>query len=388
MDFETQIPEWQNEGTEPSENLKTNGFKEGYKPPAGIFNWFWSKISKAIAEIQNNLSNVDNTKDSEKAVKFASEAGIGRKLKYALTVRFKGGRTEGTDLWTFNGETSKSINITPEKIGARPTEKPNIVVNAVREETDEKEIYTATDSNITELYNGLEITIIPNETNMNLSPRLKINDFEDKAIRLALSFNCAATNALKTNFIQANRPITLKYHSELNLGIQGQGAWIFCDRQKTSAQDLYGSVPIESGGTGADTAEEALENLGVANYMVESGFANSTAGAKIVYYEKFSNGIIKVYTQIRCDKLATGYTAAGTFNFNDVGMLSNSLICCTASLNTGDAGETHNRPLTADYVFRPNSAPQRIQAVVFTTDASLLTDEYYYADLNIIGKWK
>ena len=274
MKFETQIPEWKNEGTEPSDTLKTNGFKEGYKPPAGIFNWFWSIITKAIAEIQANLSNVDNTKDSEKSVNFASEAGIGRKLKYALTVRFKGGDTEGTDKWTFDGSTSRSVNITPDKIGARPTNKPNIVINAVRGQSEDgTEIYTATNSNITELYNGLEITIIPNESNETLSPRLKINDFEDNAIRLALSFNCAATNALKSKFFQAGRPITLKYHSELNLGIQGQGAWIFADRLKVSAQDLYGSVPVESGGTGASTEENARKNLGVAPAIESEDFA-------------------------------------------------------------------------------------------------------------------
>lgn len=279
MEFNTQLPEWKNEGTEPSDNLKTNGFKEGYKPPAGIFNYLWASLTKAIKEIQTKLANVDETADSEKSVKFASEAGIGRKVKYALTVRFKGGDTEGTDKWTFDGSTSRSVNITPEKIGARPIDTPNIVVNAVREETDDgKEIYVVEDSNITELYNGLEITVIPNENNITLSPRLKINDFEDKGIRLALSFNCAATNTLKTNFISAGRPITLKYHSELNLGIQGQGAWLFADRIKTSAQDLYGSVPVAGGGTGADTAEEARANLG-AQSKITCGTAEPTGGA-------------------------------------------------------------------------------------------------------------
>lgn len=290
MEFNTKIPEWKNEGTEPSENLKTNGFKQGYKPPAGVFNWFWSKISKAITEIQTNLINVDNTKDSEKSVKFASEAGIGRKVANALTVRFKGGDTEGTDKWTFDGSTSRSVNITPEKIGARPTDKPSIVVSAVREETaDGKEIYIVSDSNITELYNGLEITIIPSATNTTNQPRLKINDLEDKGIRLPLSFNCAATDTVKANYFKDGRPITLKYHSELNLGIQGQGAWLFADRQKTSAQDLYGDVPIESGGTGASTAEEALENFGVNDYIVEQ----ATDG--FWTYRKWASGIAECW---------------------------------------------------------------------------------------------
>lgn len=264
MEFKNTIPEWENEGTPPPEDLRTNGFDGGDKPPAAWLNWLTSLVAKCVNEIQSNLSKVDNTSDSEKKVSFASEAKQARELQHSIEIHLDGGRTEGTDLFTFDGSTSRSVNITPEKINARPTEKPNIVVNAVREETDDgKEIYTATDSNIKELYNGLEVTIIPNENNANLSPRLNINNLGDKAIRLPLSFNCAATNALTTNFIQANRPITLKYHSTLNLGTQGQGAWIFADRQKTSAQDLYGDVPIEGGGTGASTAEDARENLDV-----------------------------------------------------------------------------------------------------------------------------
>lgn len=278
MDFNNNLPDWGNEGAEPSTELKSRGFEAGYKPPAGVFNWFFANIIKTIKEIQSGLSNVNNTSDTDKYVKFASEAGVGRKVENALTVRFNGGDTENTDKWTFDGSTSRSVNITPKKIGARPTEKPNIIVNAIRAITDDgKEIYTATDSNITELYDGLEITVIPNETNESLQPRLAINELGDKGIRLALSFNCAATNALKANFIQANRPITFKYHANCNLGIQGQGAWIFADRLKTSAQDLYGSVPVASGGTGASTAEEARENLGVQS-KITYGTAEPSGG--------------------------------------------------------------------------------------------------------------
>ena len=91
MNFDNQIPEWKNAGTEPSTDLKNNGFSAGFKPPAGIFNWFWSKVTKAINELQAKLSDhadnkenphnvttkqlgldkVNNTADSEKSVKFA-----------------------------------------------------------------------------------------------------------------------------------------------------------------------------------------------------------------------------------------------------------------------------------------------------------------------------
>lgn len=78
---------------------------------------FLSKITPAWL----GLGNVQNTADSEKYVAFASRSGEADKVKYGLTIRFKGGRTEGTDMWTFNGATSRSINITPAKIGAVAT---------------------------------------------------------------------------------------------------------------------------------------------------------------------------------------------------------------------------------------------------------------------------
>lgn len=71
-----------------------------------------------VTAAQLGLDKVNNTPDSEKNVAFASEAAAARKVNYGLIVRLKGGQTEGTDMWTYNGSTSKSINITPVKIGA------------------------------------------------------------------------------------------------------------------------------------------------------------------------------------------------------------------------------------------------------------------------------
>ena len=58
MSYMNTIPEWQNEGTEPSEELQTSGFQGGYKPPAGIFNWFWHKVTACINELQTRLEEM------------------------------------------------------------------------------------------------------------------------------------------------------------------------------------------------------------------------------------------------------------------------------------------------------------------------------------------
>ena len=62
------------------------------------------------------------TPDTEKHVAYAQRAGSADKTQAALTVRVNGGRTEGSDMWTFDGSTSRSINITAEKVGALPAD--------------------------------------------------------------------------------------------------------------------------------------------------------------------------------------------------------------------------------------------------------------------------
>lgn len=270
MEFNNNIPDWVNEGTEPSDDLKTNGFKSGYKPPAGVFNWLFSLLSKAINEIQQNLSNVDNTKDSEKSVNFASEAGIGRKLKYALTVRFKGGDTEGTDKWTFDGSTSRSINITPDKIGAANADEGVKLVPAY---STDGEVYTATVDSVTELYNGLEITIIPNMTSTKSAVQFNLNGLGAKNLRVKIdgynSGNSGTISALAT-WIGENYPLTIRYVEKFDM-------WQTVDFSRQSASGIYGTIKVEGGGTGADTAEEARANLG-AQSIITSGTAEPTGG--------------------------------------------------------------------------------------------------------------
>ena len=117
MNFENNTPEWTKEGLEPSDEIKNKGFAPGYKPPATFFNWFWNSVSKNLAEIKSKLSNVDNTADSEKTVKRAGTAGTADKTAQKLTVQLNGGTTEGTDKFTFDGSTAKSVNVTKDGIG-------------------------------------------------------------------------------------------------------------------------------------------------------------------------------------------------------------------------------------------------------------------------------
>lgn len=64
------------------------------------------------------LGNVDNTADNDKYVAYAQRAGEADKVPNTLTIRLNGGRTEGSNMWTFDGSTGRTVNITPAKVGA------------------------------------------------------------------------------------------------------------------------------------------------------------------------------------------------------------------------------------------------------------------------------
>lgn len=56
--YDDQIPDWTNEGTEPADSVKNEGFKAGYKPPAAYFNWFWSHTLKWLTDLRTKLSSL------------------------------------------------------------------------------------------------------------------------------------------------------------------------------------------------------------------------------------------------------------------------------------------------------------------------------------------
>ena len=62
IEFTNKPIKWTNEGTAPSEDLKTNGFQAGYKPPAAVFNNQWHTTGKCIDELQTKLSSTDDKK--------------------------------------------------------------------------------------------------------------------------------------------------------------------------------------------------------------------------------------------------------------------------------------------------------------------------------------
>lgn len=123
--------------------------------------------------------------------------------------------------------------------------------------------YTVTVPGVTELKHGMHIVISPSRNSASTSITLDVNGLGAKYVRLPLSFNnVAATMPKMATYYSVGKPLHLWYDESY-----AHGQWKVFGKNKTSAQDLYGTVPVESGGTGATTAEDALETLGAVSLI-------------------------------------------------------------------------------------------------------------------------
>lgn len=184
--------------------------------------------------------------------------------------------------------------------------------------------YTATVSNITELTNGLTITIIPNRDSASTSITLNVNGLGAKSIVIPLSTNTGTSVAPKdTTFIVANRPLTLQYDS----GYSTYGGWRTLGKQKTSAGDLYGTVPIESGGTGATNAADARTNLGITAENIGASPSSHTQSASTI-----TSGVFQSQVKANTDAEKTLTTA----QLRNIYAGTDDMIAGTTALATGE----------------------------------------------------
>lgn len=113
--------------------------------------------------------------------------------------------------------------------------------------------YTATVPGITALKAGVSFIMVPHVTSATNQPTLDVNGLGAKNLRQPLTSNTGATTtAAMDTWLTAGKPIRVSYDGTL---------WK-TDIPRPSATYLYGKVPVTSGGTGADNAEEARANLG------------------------------------------------------------------------------------------------------------------------------
>lgn len=139
--------------------------------------------------------------------------------------------------------------------------------------------YTGTIANMTALTAGKIITVIPDMTSTSTAAKLNINSLGAKTMKQSVTYSSSITLApANAGWMVANKPITLQY----------DGTYWRTLAPRTNANDIYGTVKVEDGGTGADNAAEALTNLGITYGTADltAGTSSLATGAIYLVYEE------------------------------------------------------------------------------------------------------
>lgn len=114
--------------------------------------------------------------------------------------------------------------------------------------------FTATVPGITAMKAGIAFVLIPHTTSTSTTPTLNVNELGHYGIRRRLSnVSTAPQPGYSNSWLAAGKPVLLIFDGTY---------WIVDSQARPASADLSGTVPIEKGGTGAETAAKALTNLG------------------------------------------------------------------------------------------------------------------------------
>lgn len=114
--------------------------------------------------------------------------------------------------------------------------------------------YTATVPGITALTSGVSFIMVPHVVSASTTPTLNVNSLGAKNIKRRLSsISTSVQSGYSNTWLAKGTPFRVTYD-----GTQ----WIVEGLTKPAVADLYGTLSIEKGGTGATTATGALTNLG------------------------------------------------------------------------------------------------------------------------------
>lgn len=194
--------------------------------------------------------------------------------------------------------------------------------SSVVEATSEDGIaYSATVPGVTELYAGLEITIIPQVESTSETITLDVNGLGAKSVRLPLSSNTTTlVMPEQPDYYTAGRPVKLRYDA---MWLNNKGAWVAAERQRTSGSDLYGSVVTATfanlmvdGWSGDTVIQQTVEVEGV---TTKNHVFVCPDPARFVQYSECG---IRCTSQaagqltFRCEQKPTGVIPVNIFIFN------------------------------------------------------------------------
>lgn len=155
--------------------------------------------------------------------------------------------------------------------------------------------YTATVPGITTLTSGVSFIMVPHVVSASTTPTLNVNGLGAKNIKRRLSsISTSVQSGYSNTWLAKGAPFRVTYD-----GTQ----WIVEGLTKPATADLYGTLSVEKGGTGATSASDARTNLGITpanigaaasshthSYLPLSG--GTVTGALTVNKELYSNAAI------------------------------------------------------------------------------------------------
>lgn len=223
--------------------------------------------------------------------------------------------------------------------------KTNIGLNPVTT-SGTSSAYTATVPGITALTPGARFIMLPHVQSTVVNPTLDVNGLGAKLLRVQCSNSSStAVPAPYAYFLGPNRPVEVMYN-----GIM----WV-AQIVRPEAGSIYGTVKIENGGTGAKTAEQARQNLGIST--VEGTMLSQNADYAEV--GEWADGNPKAENRIgyfvAIDNSSAGSTMVKAMSTSDVrgvtvvspafsGNCADSKFDIVTSTETDqDTGETHTK---------------------------------------------
>lgn len=203
-------------------------------------------------------------------------------------------RAAASDLTSHTGNTSNPHKVTAAQVGADPSGSASSALASAKSYTDSEisewvgdttvsaqissatvnkidnigvttagtgAAYTATVSSISALTAGVSFIMVPHTVSTSTTPTLNVNGLGAKTLKRRLSNMSTAKQAgYNTTWLAASVPFRVTYDGT---------DWIVEGQTKPAVADLYGTLAIDKGGTGATTAEQARINLGIQTPLEE-----------------------------------------------------------------------------------------------------------------------
>ena len=211
-------------------------------PASDVYSWAKASTKPTYTKSEVGLSNVDNTADAAKSVKYATSAGSATSASKLSTARKLKVNLAGADAQSFDGSAdAQSIGVSGKLAianggtGADSINgiRTNIGVNAVTT-GGTGAAYTASVNGITSLTAGKEFIMVPHVTSTTTAPTLNVGGLGAKNIRMRLSSNTSSTiQLIRSDFLVANKPVKVVYDGTY---------WVLDDFVQPDASYLYGTL--------------------------------------------------------------------------------------------------------------------------------------------------